>query len=146
MAANAHFKFNDVRGRAERSGDVTGRFFNQCGFAQQPGGRSREEFARCCQRIKAWRRRVDVATHPVGGVLGSVDRLGEDDRNRLTDITHMAARQYPLAIRLQTRHRGQPHIDWWHIGDIGCGPHRHHPRRCGRCARIDRHDASAGYR
>jgi hypothetical protein len=120
MPADDQFEFNDSVRIRERSFQVAVGFLDNCGLGIEP----RREFARRRQRIEARRQRLDLRLDEIGDVFGRVGIGGEDQRDRLADIAHVALRQDRLAIGLQPRHRGQAKTDRRNVGDIGRGPDR----------------------
>ena len=82
--------------------------------------------------------------HEIGGILGSVGIGGEDDGDRLADITHAIRGEDRLAIGIEAFDAGEAKIDRRNVGDIRRGPDRDDARNVARRGRVDRADAGMG--
>ena len=82
--------------------------------------------------------------HQIGGILRDIWIGGEDDGDRLADITHAIGGEDRLAIGIETFDAGEAKIDRRNVGDIRRGPDRNDTRNVACRGRIDRADAGMG--
>ncbi len=95
---------------------------------------------------------AEFSDDQLGGILCLVQRLGDDERHRLADVTHPALRQQRTdpdetggAVHLVA---GRQHADIAEpaTGQIVAGQHRQHAGRGPRRLDIQRHDIAMGNR
>ena len=92
------------------------------------------------------RQRFDVGNDRLQRILGRRGTFSYHDRDRLTDVTHLAAGNHGLLIGREGRQQFLPHRDERHIDDVGRGDRRHHAWAGTGGANIDRTNTSVRYR
>ena len=91
------------------------------------------------------RQRLDVDLDQPERVLGDAGSVGEHDRQRLADVTHLAVRDHGLPERLEVRQWLQPHGDARHaLAHVCGGDHEMHAGEPARPRNVDRADAAVG--
>ncbi len=91
------------------------------------------------------RQRLDLDVDERQRVLGNGGRVGEHERDRLADVTHLALRYHRLRERLEIRQRLQPHGDARHaVAHILGRDHAVYARQGARARNVDRADAAVG--
>src|SRR5947207_637783 len=87
---------------------------------------------------------TDEGGRQIGGVLRYIGVGGKYGGDRLADITHLLARQHGLAVGIERGNWTLAEIYRRQIGDVGRGPHRHHPGQRARRHRVDRDNPAMG--
>ena len=87
--------------------------------------------------------RLDVDLDQAERILGNAGSVGEHERDRFADITHLRLGDHRLAEPLEFRQRLQPHRHARHaLPDIRRGDHAVHAHERERRRSIDRADAA----
>ncbi len=91
--------------------------------------------------------RLDLDVDRLQGILRQSRALGQDQRDRLADIAHLAMGDDWLPERLEIRQGLQPHRNVRHLAaEVRRRDHAMHARQHPRPRRVDRPDAAMGDR
>ena len=127
---------------AERGVDVAVFLANNAGLSRA-AGLELSGLLLCAQQRRQF---FELQPDTVCNVLGKIRILGKDGRDRIADIAHPAARQYALAIGIESRDLAYPEVNRRNICDVRSSPNSVYAGRCASGRRIDRNEFGVGMR